>query len=1146
MCKGGGGSTTSTATQTPPKAVQQAYSNISSLAEQAASRPLQQYTGPMLAGFTDMQNQGFAGVNSAQNTLQPYLNSASGLIGQGTQNIYSQLPQYNAQNIQQYQNPYQKQVIDATMAQIQQQNQIQQQQLTGNAISQGAWGGDRAAVAQGVLGGQQAMATNSTLAGLNSQGFQQAQQEFNQQQGTQLQALQNQAGLDLQGAGLQGYLGNAALSGQLGVANAQMQAGNQQQAQAQNALNIPYQQFLQQQAYPFQTTQFLANTLLGTAGTQGGTSTNTQPSQTGSGAAQIAGLGMQAAGLYMMSDKRVKDDIRKVGKLDNGLPVYTFKYKGDDTVHMGLMAQDVEKKNPDAVGEVNGIKTVNYDKAAREKHALGGAITGYASGGVPDVDVNFVPLQQMNYGGIGLPGVPQIQQPQNNGMAGLGAGMNELAMGARMGNPGAISWNPGQQGLFAGQSSNMYGPGFDSGGAVVNVPKTQNSPQTSFVDLGGQTGKVPVYSFNAPGAVSDNNGYSSSVPNTMDYNKLQNFSMSPLATHALSVNPGSAFNSNQGSPSSGGQLSLDQFSNALKGNPNYLNVLGATNFGSIGDDTPQANQAKFTLQNPNAINNLYKNNYQANPGQYGFAKGGGIKGYAGGSDVPGFDLPEAFVGGTNSIDDGTDNSAAMRQLLMSQMGGTSALPQVPDASISPLVSVLGSNNGTNGSLSIPNPGLQPSRAINGGLSIPDATQAAATPTAATSGLDLGSINPGLALSEAGAAMMASPSRNPLQALGQGALEGYKTYADQKAAQVTAQEKAEELAQQAEKLSQGNYQLGYQKDADGNLTPVAFNTKTGEPKILSGDISLQGKAGAKPAVTKDEAGNPIQYDPQADNGKGGKGAWVPLIIAGGSQTISNLSPTGEPITKETKGIDKAVLTKINNTYDPSSEMQTNQAANTIKNILNRNNLNTQTGPISEANRYLPFLDSPGALEPNDYKQIVSSVGVLKAQAMANAKNIRNINEFNAITAPANVLGGGNISAQAQVDALVAHAKEPQAENSFFNAYYDKYGTLSGSKQIWGKYSVDNDPVSRDKNGTVSGINNNYFDPANMQKYIDNAPDVYKQITHPSAKQDSSNVTQGSQAPASAPALAGPKVGDIVRGYKFLGGNPNDQKSWQSVQ
>lgn len=66
----------------------------------------------------------------------------------------------------------------------------------------------------------------------------------------------------------------------------------------------------------------------------------------------------------LASDRRVKTDVKRVGFLDDGLPVYLFRYKAGGPPQIGLMAQDVEKEIPSAVVEVNGVKHVDYQKAA--------------------------------------------------------------------------------------------------------------------------------------------------------------------------------------------------------------------------------------------------------------------------------------------------------------------------------------------------------------------------------------------------------------------------------------------------------------------------------------------------------------------------------------------------------------------------------------------------------------------------------------------------------------------------------------------------------------------------------------------------------------------------------------------------------------
>lgn len=60
------------------------------------------------------------------------------------------------------------------------------------------------------------------------------------------------------------------------------------------------------------------------------------------------------------SDIRLKEDIEPVGAL-NGIPVYTFKYKGKDGRWFGAMAQDLLEIAPDAVVmEADGFYAVNY------------------------------------------------------------------------------------------------------------------------------------------------------------------------------------------------------------------------------------------------------------------------------------------------------------------------------------------------------------------------------------------------------------------------------------------------------------------------------------------------------------------------------------------------------------------------------------------------------------------------------------------------------------------------------------------------------------------------------------------------------------------------------------------------------------------
>lgn len=76
----------------------------------------------------------------------------------------------------------------------------------------------------------------------------------------------------------------------------------------------------------------------------------------------LFGLGSAA---IMASDERVKKDVKKVGRL-MGHNLYEFEYTGkfdDGQKHVGVIAQEAEKKRPDAVSTgSDGVKRVDYGR----------------------------------------------------------------------------------------------------------------------------------------------------------------------------------------------------------------------------------------------------------------------------------------------------------------------------------------------------------------------------------------------------------------------------------------------------------------------------------------------------------------------------------------------------------------------------------------------------------------------------------------------------------------------------------------------------------------------------------------------------------------------------------------------------------------
>lgn len=77
----------------------------------------------------------------------------------------------------------------------------------------------------------------------------------------------------------------------------------------------------------------------------------------------IMNLGAQLGTAFMFSDRRLKKNIRQLGILSSGVPVVYYEYIGQDTGHVGVIAQDLLAVQPDAVAlHPSGFLMVDYAK----------------------------------------------------------------------------------------------------------------------------------------------------------------------------------------------------------------------------------------------------------------------------------------------------------------------------------------------------------------------------------------------------------------------------------------------------------------------------------------------------------------------------------------------------------------------------------------------------------------------------------------------------------------------------------------------------------------------------------------------------------------------------------------------------------------
>jgi hypothetical protein len=297
MCKGssGGQNSTVTSTTSPPPQVLSAYQNLINQGTAVSQLPLQQYQGPTIAGFNPTQQAAFSEVNQAQGAALPYINAAQQYLSAGADNPFSQVMTWSPSNLSQFENPYTQQVTQTTQNLLNQQNAEQFNQANAAAASSGAFGGDRESVLESQMAQQQQLAEAPTLAGLQSQGFTTAAGLLGQQQNLQLQGLEGNSWLAENAAAQESGLGNEAQNSLLSGASSELQTGALEQQLQQEELNVPEEQFLQQQAFPYQATDYLAGLVEGAAPGEGGTSTTTSPGPSLVG--QIGGLGLTGLGL---------------------------------------------------------------------------------------------------------------------------------------------------------------------------------------------------------------------------------------------------------------------------------------------------------------------------------------------------------------------------------------------------------------------------------------------------------------------------------------------------------------------------------------------------------------------------------------------------------------------------------------------------------------------------------------------------------------------------------------------------------------------------------------------------------------------------------------------------------------------------------
>ena len=356
-------------TQASPQAIQ-AYTKALGLADVAAAQPFQQYsTDPnaFVAPLTGTQQQAIGGLYGAQGAYQPYYQGAGALTAAaGT----TSTPQV----VGQYMNPFMQQVVNPVQQALQQQQGQQLAQQQAEAIRGGAFGGERAGLQRQTLRGQQQLGMGQALSPLYQQGYGQA-----------LQAAQGDLARQLQAGQALGALGTGAQAAALQAPQALLGAGTLEQQTQQAGLTALYNQFLQGRAYPYQQAQFYSN-IAGGLGPLLGQQTFQSQAQNPFGmflSEPGAKMGVDGYADGGAPQDRSQPDV--VGQTFDNQNIYAYRYKDGSPAQLGLMADEVQRQHPDAVGySPTGDRMVDYAAATDMAARMGGAVkdTGdYARGG---------------------------------------------------------------------------------------------------------------------------------------------------------------------------------------------------------------------------------------------------------------------------------------------------------------------------------------------------------------------------------------------------------------------------------------------------------------------------------------------------------------------------------------------------------------------------------------------------------------------------------------------------------------------------------------------------------------------------------------------------------------------------------------------
>lgn len=349
MSLGGSSSTTTVQKSDPWVGVQQPLKDLFSQAGQAAQSSLPFYPGQTYADWDQLQRSG------QQSALQYARNQFAPQLGQYQQGLFGMM---NApMNITQ--DPAVQNMMEANRLAVM--DNLQRNVLPSidaGAVAAGQLGGSRQGIAQGLAAGE----AQKALAQANAQ--------------TALGAYDTASRAAAAAAGMI----PGALQAGFTPAQTFMDIGGQRQDLAQRGISEDMARYYYPEQSEMQRLSWLNSILTGASPYAGQTTTG--PGSSGAanalgGALTGYGLGTQVlgpmlglgtttagglgalGGLLAFSDIRLKKNIKPLGKYGK-YNIYAYDYIWGGPRQVGVMAQEVQAINPDAVTEIGGYLAVDY------------------------------------------------------------------------------------------------------------------------------------------------------------------------------------------------------------------------------------------------------------------------------------------------------------------------------------------------------------------------------------------------------------------------------------------------------------------------------------------------------------------------------------------------------------------------------------------------------------------------------------------------------------------------------------------------------------------------------------------------------------------------------------------------------------------